>query len=228
MALVNKTASCLTMLNQFEQNKQTVTTPQAGDVVFMKFKTNNRRTNHVGLVIGIRGATVTTVEGNTSVNSDDNGGSVMVRDRSKNIVAYGRPAYLSEQQKQQVLNLAKNEVGVKEYPPNSNNVKYNTWYYGHPVSGPAYPWCAVFVSWLFEKFNSVNNQNQQLKPTLRRGSKGPDVKLLQELLQLHNYILQADGDFGPITEKQVKLYQSANGLTVDGIVGPLTWAKLLK
>lgn len=48
-----------------------------------------------------------------------------------------------------IINIAKAEIGTKESPPNSNNVKYNTWYYGHPVSGSSYPWCAVFVSWCF-------------------------------------------------------------------------------
>lgn len=50
----------------------------------------------------------------------------------------------------QIIDIAKKEIGTKESPPNSNNVKYNTWYYGHPVSGSAYPWCATFVSWLFK------------------------------------------------------------------------------
>lgn len=48
-----------------------------------------------------------------------------------------------------ILEVAKTQIGVKEYPPNSNNVKYNTAYYGRAVSGNAYPWCAVFVWWVF-------------------------------------------------------------------------------
>ena len=44
-----------------------------------------------------------------------------------------------------ILKTALAEVGVTEYPPNSNNVKYNTAYYGHEVSGSAYPWwCMSF------------------------------------------------------------------------------------
>lgn len=37
------------------------------------------------------------------------------------------------------------QVGTKEQPPGSNNVVYNTIYYGGPVSGSAYPWCCAFL-----------------------------------------------------------------------------------
>lgn len=46
-----------------------------------------------------------------------------------------------------IVAVAKKEIGVKESPPDSNKVKYNTWYYGREVSGAAYPWCMVFVQW---------------------------------------------------------------------------------
>ena len=45
--------------------------------------------------------------------------------------------------------LAARELGITESPPGSNQVKYNTWYYGQAVSGSAYPWCMVFVQWVF-------------------------------------------------------------------------------
>lgn len=53
---------------------------------------------------------------------------------------------------------------------------------------------------------------------LKNGSKGKEVKELQEYLGI-----SADGDFGPGTEKAVKAWQTKNGLTADGIVGPKTW-----
>jgi putative chitinase len=56
---------------------------------------------------------------------------------------------------------------------------------------------------------------------LKVGSKGEDVKKLQEKLGT-----TADGDFGPGTEKLVKEWQSKNGLTADGIVGDGTWTKM--
>lgn len=45
--------------------------------------------------------------------------------------------------------LAATQVGISESPPGSNNVRYNTWYYGREVSGSRYPWCMVFVQWVF-------------------------------------------------------------------------------
>ena len=45
--------------------------------------------------------------------------------------------------------LAATQVGISENPPSSNNVRYNTWYYGREVSGSSYPWCMVFVQWVF-------------------------------------------------------------------------------
>lgn len=91
--LVKKTASCQELGNWFNQNGRWHSNPQIGDVVFFHFNTNDRWTNHVGIVKGINGNTIETIEGNTSVNSDDNGGAVMIRQRSSNIVGYGRPAY---------------------------------------------------------------------------------------------------------------------------------------
>jgi len=56
---------------------------------------------------------------------------------------------------------------------------------------------------------------------LKVGSKGDDVKKLQEKLGL-----TADGSFGSNTEKKVKEWQSSNGLTADGVVGDGTWSKM--
>lgn len=49
----------------------------------------------------------------------------------------------------ELLAIARKQLGVCESPPNSNNVRYNTWYYGREVMGSAYPWCMAFVQWVF-------------------------------------------------------------------------------
>lgn len=56
----------------------------------------------------------------------------------------------------------------------------------------------------------------------KRGSTGAVVKQIQEAL-----FLLADGIYGVMTEDAVKNFQRENGLTVDGIVGPATLAKLI-
>lgn len=66
--------------------------------------------------------------------------------------------------------------------------------------------------------------------TLRKGASGEEVATLQKLLmdageKLPKYGI--DGDFGTETLKAVKSFQKKNGLTVDGIVGPKTWDKLI-
>jgi putative chitinase len=57
---------------------------------------------------------------------------------------------------------------------------------------------------------------------LKLGTEGEDVKKLQIKLGVDPI-----GKFGPKTEAAVKAWQSANGLTPDGIVGPSTWTKLM-
>lgn len=65
------------------------------------------------------------------------------------------------------------------------------------------------------------------RPTLRRGATGDAVREVQQRLRDWGYYEgQVDGRFGPLTEKAVRFFQSKNGLTVDGVVGPETWAAL--
>lgn len=65
-------------------------------------------------------------------------------------------------------------------------------------------------------------------PLLKKGSQGEAVKKLQQILNAKGYKLTEDGDFGSKTEAAVKAFQKANGLEVDGEVGPMTWGVLLK
>lgn len=95
--LVKKTASCMEMAQWFKDNGQWIEPGKQlpGDVAFYKFNTNNRWTNHTGIVKDVLGANdINAIEGNTSEKgSQDNGGAVLIKHRTSNIVGYGRPKY---------------------------------------------------------------------------------------------------------------------------------------
>ena len=63
--------------------------------------------------------------------------------------------------------------------------------------------------------------------TLKRGSKGDNVKYLQyKLLSKFYNPGEIDGAFGAKVDNAVRQFQKDNGLVVDGIVGKNTWNKL--
>jgi peptidoglycan hydrolase-like protein with peptidoglycan-binding domain len=64
--------------------------------------------------------------------------------------------------------------------------------------------------------------------TISMGSNGVDVSRLQRLLVEMKLLdfTGIDGSFGPNTDGAVRSFQQSDGLVVDGIVGPLTWAAL--
>ncbi len=57
--------------------------------------------------------------------------------------------------------------------------------------------------------------------SLKTGSRGARVASVQKALGL-----KVDRIYGPATRRAVKRFQRRHGLTVDGVVGPMTWAKL--
>lgn len=61
---------------------------------------------------------------------------------------------------------------------------------------------------------------------LKKGSKGPEVRKLQEALNKNGSKLTVDGDFGKNTEDAVKKFQKKAKLKADGKVGPMTEAAL--
>ncbi|MEH2191322.1 MAG: peptidoglycan-binding protein [Nostoc sp.] len=62
---------------------------------------------------------------------------------------------------------------------------------------------------------------------LTKGDEGENVRALQERLRVAGfYYGNATGIFGPITEEAVKRFQDSYKLSVDGVVGPATLAKL--
>lgn len=64
-------------------------------------------------------------------------------------------------------------------------------------------------------------------PTIAEGATGPTVRWAQYLLVRRTLSYQQiDGIFGPVTKAAVEQFQQYSGITVDGVVGPVTWGKL--
>jgi len=98
-----------------------------------------------------------------------------------------------------------------------------------------------FNGWMYHCSGSVKKERLSAKvthwaipaglysdsfPTLRRGSSGEYVTLLQTKLIQRGYDLNpygADGKYGKKTEDAVKAFQRDNGLKDDGICGKNTW-----
>lgn len=154
-----RTASCSVMGDYALMKKMTVPYSKArkGDVVLYDFN-GNGTSDHTGIIYKVKNGKIYVVEGNTSQSSNDNGGCVMKRTRVKRQVNYiVRPNYNDEVTANMVVKTALAQVGVKEKPRNSNNVKYNTWYYGRKVSGDKYPWCMTFVQWIFAHVKEIKD-----------------------------------------------------------------------
>ena len=65
-------------------------------------------------------------------------------------------------------------------------------------------------------------------PTISIGSTGKDVRRLQRIFVMTKVLGPSNitGTFDSTTEQAVKDFQQGEGLTVDGIVGPITWQAL--
>jgi peptidoglycan hydrolase-like protein with peptidoglycan-binding domain len=65
-------------------------------------------------------------------------------------------------------------------------------------------------------------------PLIKQGDCGEAVRFVQQILICYGYLTSKsfDAEFGPVTEKAVKAFQTENKLLVDGIVGKQTWRAL--
>ena len=247
--LITKTAGCGVLADWAKQKgywHSYTETPKPGDLAIFDFTGKHSQRAHVGIVKSVSGSTVVTIEGNTGSGNEANGGAVMQRQRSTSVITgYVRPPYTSAQSAARAIAIAEAEVGTKESPANSNNVKYNTWFYGREVYdglwGTQFPWCAAFIAWVFavlagEISNTSANTAVAVKKTscsvdafvLKKGCSGRGIIVLQAGLEALGYKCGGvDGDFGTNTEAGVKAFQKALGLQQDGEAGAITLGKLL-
>lgn len=188
-----KTAYCPAVVSWAKKKKiwKKNTEGKAGDLAFFNWS-GGTTAQHIGLVIKKNSnGTYQTVEGNTSVTSNDNGGAVMIRTRNKScILGFARPKYAAETKKE-------------TKPVTTETSK--------PSTTKSIPKLAAS------------------DPLLKRGSKGTQVKYLQQDL---NYVmgtkLAVDGDFGTATYNALISFQKKYKLSVDGIYGNGSKAEMKK
>jgi len=130
--------------------------------------------------------------------------------------------------------------GVNESPTSFNDPKFfkprESGYTNNSNNASTPPASGITAQMraLNPNIGQTNTQTNTAQPTqsqfaltggqnLKVGSKSTDVSNLQKLL---GGGLVVDGNYGPKTQAAVIAFQKANGLTPDGIVGPLTAQKL--
>ena len=82
-------AGCQTAVAYFKKNKRIVKEPNPGDIVFFDWNGDGRY-DHTGIFVMWleKGKTFHSVEGNTAIGNDSNGGEVMLRKRTNHNVLF--------------------------------------------------------------------------------------------------------------------------------------------
>jgi len=128
-----KTASCTTLMKYYRVQGQIVTDPRPGDLVFYNWKGAKSTAVHIGVVESIDAdGDIIAIEGNTSIESDDNGGKVMRRNRKRSVcIAFARPKYSKgdeEMTQAQFDAMMDNYLAVrKEIPPSTWSAEDRKW-----------------------------------------------------------------------------------------------------
>ncbi|MFD6418577.1 N-acetylmuramoyl-L-alanine amidase [Streptomyces sp. NPDC060194] len=98
----------------------------------------------------------------------------------------------------------------------------------HTDPGPNWNWSYYMQLVGGSTGGGTVNLNFTSYPTLRSGSTGDHVKAAQSLLNAQGFSAGAvDGAFGTNTVNATKAFQSARGLTADGVIGRASWTALL-
>lgn len=88
-----KTAYCPTVVSYYKSIGRFFDYPQVGDLALFNWN-GGKLAQHIGIVESVDGNNFVSIEGNTSVTSDDNGGAVMRRQRNvSQCVGFARPNY---------------------------------------------------------------------------------------------------------------------------------------
>ena len=191
-------------------------TPQKGDVIFFSDGHNQNDSTHTGYVVSVSGSTIKTIEGNMS----DKVGYRTIDASNKYIIGYGR---VRDFDGSGTLQPAQNMISTFQTWLNSNYAS------GLTVDGAFGPKTKTAAIKAYQKVlgvtadGSFGPNTKAAVTTLKVGSSGNAVYLLQGMLYCHGYNPSGfDGVFGSDCRDAVIRFQSNNSLDADGYAGPNT------
>lgn len=237
-----KTAYCPAIESWAKNSKQwcSNTQGQAGDICLMCFSGNSAE--HVGIVESRNAdGSYNVIEGNTSIASNDNGGSVMRRTRGTSVIrGFARPKYAESTSETISINQNNNRSIISEGQEHANNfADCKIAIDGIRGNETKKAGIKVLQSALNLDYKSNLNvdgiwgirTNTALgRHYVMKGEKQYMVTALEILLMLKNYNpngVECPGIFGSRLESCTRKYQADNNLTVDGIAGVITFKSLL-
>lgn len=120
---------------------------------------------------------------------------------------------------EQVIGIAKSYIGVTESPKNSNNVIFNTWYYGREVSGGAYPWCMAFVQFVFAKAGMPLPYKTASCSGLLNWYKKNRPAQVHDTPEVGDIVIYDWGHTGIVTALSTSMIRAVEGNTSSTVIG---------
>lgn len=213
-------------INLYKKAKRWTTKPGVGYQIFFG------GTGHTGIVYKVTATKVYTIEGNKS----DEVRYCEYYINDSRIIGYGMPRYEllgdetiyeipNEETKKEEVILTKGDTGVK--------VRFLQLCLGNLTVDGVFGIRTLDRVILFQENYKLYPDGEvgpetwaaivRILPMIQKGNQGRYVEALQTILGG----LTVDGSFGDKTRSAVKKFQKENGLEVDGIVGPKTWAMIV-
>lgn len=242
---------CQSAHNYYKEKGQLTSNPQPGDIVIYDWE-GNGYADHIGIFVKWTNSAQTAIEaweGNTSTSNDSDGGGVMKRIRSRNLIkSFINPGVYTDTAVTPVpSSLAKGARGaqvtqIQKYLYDIGyNIEIDGWfgnetemllkdYQTKNAMNPTGIADAVTTGALQEDANAIGVAKSKFVSGsyLRRGNVGFMVTEVQRALNIKDIRLKLliTGNFDLTTLQAVKAFQKKNGLEADGIVGPKTFGKL--
>jgi peptidoglycan hydrolase-like protein with peptidoglycan-binding domain len=243
--------SCQGGYNFWKAGKQLTNEPQQGDIVLFDWD-GNGHCDHTGIFDSWTDSSKTTFlswEGNTAVGNNSDGGMVMQRKRSRNMVrAFASPSVLDNPSDPIDNNNMKNGdrgANIASLQRMLHNLNYNITVdgffgdetekiikqfqqdHGLMVTGEVTP---ALLGSIQEQASEpgVPPKKFTTGSYLRKGNSGAGVLALQEALNVAGASpkVAEDGVFGSATVSALKAFQKIKNLGVDGVAGPEVFAAL--